>query len=119
VEEQRPRSSLPARQRHLMTPGGQRSRRPDPMSLGTVQKWVLSTLAVSTAAHLAGGLVLLSVFMEPPRRGAQLGLLVIAGLIGVLSIAGARAIHQVSIVTPWLLVGFLPTLVGGYFALWR
>ncbi len=41
----------------------------------------------------------------------------IAGLIGVGAAAAFRAIHQKPVLSPWLLLGFLPCLVGLYLAL--
>jgi hypothetical protein len=102
-----------------MTPGSPRPKNPEPMSLGQVQKWVLSTLAVITIEHLAAGLVVAALFMDESRVGSRIGLLVIAGLFGVIALAAARAIHQKHPLSPWLLLGFLPTLIGAYLAFWR
>lgn len=79
--------------------------------LSTVQKWVLSTLAATTILHLSVGIVIAAFFLE---RGTaeQLMLCVIAAAFGVLAIAVARAIHQVSIPSPWLLAGTVPAIVG-------
>lgn len=85
------------------------------MSVGQVQKWVLSALAVTTILHLSAGLILAAIFLDDARGDAgKLGLNVIAGLIGVGAVAAARGIHQKSVLTPWLAVGFLPCLVGLY-----
>ena len=89
------------------------------MSLGRVQKWVLSTLAVTTIAHLAVGFVLAAVFVDESRLDSQIGLLVIAGAFGVIAILSALLIHQRRLVSPWLVLGLLPTVVGGYFVFWR
>ena len=43
---------------------------------------------------------------------ARIGLLIIAGAFGVLSVAAAFAIHQKSLLTPWLALGAIPALVG-------
>lgn len=88
------------------------------MSLGRVQKWVLSTLAVTTIAHLAAGLVLAAIFVDESRLDSRIGLLVIAGAFGVIAVLSALLIHQRRLVSPWLLFGFLPTVVGGYFVFW-
>lgn len=82
------------------------------MSLGQVQKWVLSSLAVVTIGHLSAGLVVAALFAPEERPDARIGLLVIAGLFGVVALTAARLIHQKSPISPWLLLGFLPTLVG-------
>jgi hypothetical protein len=103
----------PAVRKHLMTPGSPRRQRQEPMSLGRVQRWVLSTLAATTILHLSGGLVLAGVFAD--RLSAQVGLLVIAGAFGVLSVLAALVIHKRRLVSPWLLLGGIPSLIGAYF----
>lgn len=85
------------------------------MSVGQVQKWVLSALVATTLLHLSAGLILAAIFLDDARGDAgKVGLNVIAGLIGVGAVAAALAIHQKSVLTPWLAVGFLPCLVGLY-----
>lgn len=106
-------------QKHLMTPGSPRVVKRDPMSLGRVQKWVLSTLSVTTIAHLAAGLVLAAIFVDESRLDSQIGLLVISGAFGVIAVLSALLIHQRRLTSPWLVLGLLPTVVGGYFVFWR
>lgn len=84
------------------------------MSVSQVQKWVLSALVVTTLMHLAGGLVLAAIFLDDAEVAGRVGLNVIAGLVGMMGIAAARGIHQKSLVSPWLLIGLLPTAVGLY-----
>jgi hypothetical protein len=109
-----------APQKHLMTPGKPRPpQRRSSMSTSQVQKWVLSSLAVITLGHLAAGLVVAAIFPEEARPGARIGLLLIAGIFGVIAVAAGRAIHQKRLLSSWLLVGFLPTLIGAYFVYWR
>jgi hypothetical protein len=99
--------------KHLMTPGQPRAVNREPMSTGTVQKWVLSALAATTIMHLAGGLVFAAAYLE--GTGKQIAMLVIATAFGVLAMAAALLIHQKSPLSPWLLVGLVPTLIGVYF----
>ena len=82
------------------------------MSLSQVQKWVMSTLAVSTILHLAAGLVLAATYVD--TLDAKIGLLVIAGAFGVIAVAVGLMIHQRRPLTPWLALGVLPALVGAY-----
>ncbi len=100
----------PPTRRHLMTPGQPRRQRSEPMSLTRVQRWVMSTLAVTTILHLAAGLVLAAMYV--PTLDAQIGLLAIAGAFGVISVVAGLLIHKKSPLTPWLLLGLLPTVVG-------
>ena len=104
------------RPRHLLDPNDlQRShqnRQSSMQSLTNVQRWVMSVLAVTTILHLAAGLVVAAVFMDPDRVDARIGLNVIAAVIGVLSVATGLLIHRRSPLSPWLLLGLLPGIVG-------
>lgn len=84
------------------------------MSLSQVQRWVLSTLAVITIEHLAAGLVVAAIFMPEDRLDSRIGLLVIAGIFGVIAVVTALVIHQRSLLSPWLVLGTLPAVVGAY-----
>ena len=64
----------------------------DARDLARVQRWVMSTLAVTTSS--------------------KVGLNVIAGIFGAFAIAVGRAIHGKRIVSPWLLLAVVPTAVG-------
>jgi uncharacterized membrane protein len=103
----------PAARKHLMNLDDPRPRRSDPMSLTRVQRWVMSSLAATTILHMSLGLVIAAAFAE--RRDAQIGLLVIATAFGVLAFAAALVIHQRRLLSPWLLLGPLPSLAGAYF----
>jgi hypothetical protein len=82
------------------------------MSLEPVQKWVLSVLAATTIVHLAGGLVVAALYVEDSRTDARIGLNVLAGAFGVIAVLVFRAIHQKKSLSPWLLLGLIPTVVG-------
>jgi hypothetical protein len=78
-----------------------------------VQQWVLSALAVTTILHMSGGLVLAAMFLPEERGvGAQIGLNIVAAAFGVMAVAVGLAIHKRSPLSPWLLVGVLPGIVG-------
>ena len=114
-ETARPRKLRPG----LMDPDNPR---PIPRPVGgftltTVQMWVASVLAVSTLLHFAGGLVLAAYVAD--TLDAQIGLLVIAGITGVLSVFAGLAIHQRRLFSPWLLLGTLPALLGAYLVFGR
>jgi hypothetical protein len=95
-----------------MDPNNPRPQNREPMSLGRVQKWVLSTLAATTILHLAAGLVVAAIFSE--RLDAQIGLLAIGAAFGVIAILAALIIHQHKLLSPWLLIGLAPSLVGAF-----
>lgn len=84
----------------------------DARDLARVQKWVMSTLAVTTILHLVVGLVVAAVMLDDSPLTSQVGLTVIAGIFGVFAVAAGRAIHGRRILSPWLLLGVVPTAVG-------
>ena len=81
------------------------------MDVERVQMWVMTSLMMTTAVIFAAGLALLA--GNNDRAGAKPGLMIIAGVVGVLAVAAARLIHQKSVLTPLLLLGVLPALIGG------
>lgn len=89
------------------------------MSTGKVQKWVLSSLVAVTIGHLSVGMVIAALFAPEARLDSRVGLLVIAGLFGLIAIAVARLIHQWRLLSPWLLLGLIPALVGAYLEFWH
>lgn len=105
----------PRVRKHLMDPGNPRPTNREPMSLGRVQRWVLSTLAATTILHMSFGLVVAAVFAE--RVDARVGLLVIGAAFGVVAMATALVIHQRRPASPWLLLGLLPSVAGAWW-LW-
>ena len=114
-------SSVPARRQekgrgHLLDLDAPRRIVRDPekdaRDLARVQKWVMSTLAVTTILHLVGGLVVAAVMLDGSPRSSQVGLTVIAGIFGVFAVAAGRAIHGRRILSPWLLLGVVPTALG-------
>ena len=86
------------------------------MTLTSVQRWVASTLVVSTLLHFSLGLVLAAYYVDKPS--SQAGLLVLAGMTGVLSVFAGLAIHQARLLSWWLLLGWVPTLAGAYLIFW-
>jgi hypothetical protein len=88
------------------------------MQVERVQRWVMSALLLTVCALFATGMAILSGIVD--RAGARPGLLMISGVVGLMAMAGVRAINMKRILTPWLLLGLLPAvLVGSYYALTR
>jgi len=79
-----------------------------------VQRWVMSALLMVTGFIFAGGLCFLAGAADGAQPGARPGLLVIAGVVGVLTMGGVRIINQARIASAWLLLGLVPPLVGWY-----
>jgi hypothetical protein len=99
--------------RHLIDPANPRRPQPgDRERLERVQRWVLSTLAVTTILHLSAGLVVAALVMDPDRSVDRIGLVALAGLFGMVSVASGLAIHRHRLLTPWLLLGLVPGVVG-------
>lgn len=114
-------SSTPSRQtdkrrRHLLDLDAPRRVVSDPAaderSLGRVQRWVMSTLAVITILHMSAGLIVAAMYLDNATRASQIGLNIIAGAFGVLAVVVALALHGRRLPSPWLLLGLLPTAVG-------
>jgi hypothetical protein len=108
------------RPRHLMDPTNPRPpvTRGRSMSLSQVQMWVMSVLAVTTILHFAVGMIAAAFYVEEDRLDARIGLLVIAGIVGVLSVLTGAALHRKPLVSWWLLLGVLPALAGAYLMFW-
>lgn len=107
--------SQPPVRRHLMDPNAPRrvrSSAQEQQSLTRVQRWVMSSLAVTTILHLSAGLVVAAIFLDDPGPGAEVGLNLIAAAFGVMAVAAFRAIHGKSIPSPWLALGVLPGAIG-------
>src|SRR3546814_1963615 len=99
--------------RHLMDPNNpQRAVSTRDRSLGNMQKWMMSLLAVTTIVHMQGGLILGAMAIGEGHTDAQVGLMVIATIFGMLAVAAGMAIHQRHPLSPWLLLGLVPTLIG-------
>lgn len=110
----------PRRARHLLDPDDPRppaSDRQPRMGIETVQRYVMSVLAATTILHLAIGLVIAGLVIEDEHRTSQIGLCVLGGAFGVISVAAALAIHGRSILSPWLLLGTVPGIVGVWLVL--
>ena len=110
-----PAAPAPRRAKHLIdlsAPRPTRNVRAERESLTRVQQWVMSTLTVTTGLHMAAGLIVAAMFLDARGAGAQIGLNVIAGIFGVLSVAAALAIHKRSWLSPWLVLGAIPAPIG-------
>ncbi|GAA3526663.1 hypothetical protein [Nocardioides daeguensis] len=103
--------TAPRRRRHLMDPANP-VRPVNDRSLTQVQRYVMSTLAVFTAAHMAAGMVVAALEIDSSATAARVGLNVIAGAFMAIAVVGARAIHHRPVLTWWLFVAPLTTAAG-------
>ncbi|MGO4256951.1 hypothetical protein [Marmoricola sp. RAF53] len=107
------------RARHLMVPGQPAPRPSGGMTITTVQRWVLASLALITIEHLAGAIVLAAVFTDESRPGTRIGLLAVATGFALVGIVAARLIFQRSPFSPWLACALLPAAVGTWLCFLR
>ncbi|QIX27840.1 hypothetical protein ncot_15520 [Nocardioides sp. JQ2195] len=119
MTERQPATTVqPRRAKHLMDPSNPRRQvdpeqlREEKRKLQNVQRWVGSTLAVTTILHMAAGLVIAAMVVPDDRLDAKIGLNVIAGAFGVLSVAAGLVIHARPVLSWWLLLGVLVTPIG-------
>ncbi len=110
-----------SRPKHLLDPdnlaASHRATQGSRAALTHVQRWVLSVLVVTTILHLSVGLALAGATVDADARVAGIGLNILAGLLGIASVAIGLAIHGRRLLSPWLLLGTLPALVGLWFTL--
>lgn len=95
----------------------QRANAEDLARLARVQRWVVSVLVMTTILHLSAGLVIGSAYIDGDRPDAVIALNVLASSFGVIAIAAAFAIHKRPLLSPWLLLGVLPGVVGAFLVL--
>lgn len=100
------------RRRHLMDPHAPVRDQYGSPGTTRVQTWVMSTLVVTTILHMAGGLLVAAWFIDAADTVPRVGLSVIAGAFGVMAVGAGLAIHKRPLLSPWLLLGLLPTVVG-------
>ncbi len=72
----------------------------------------MSGLILTTATIFASGLCFLAGVAD--GAGAKPGLLIIAGLVGLVTMIGVRLINQLSPISAWVLLGLIPAMVGWY-----
>lgn len=80
--------------------------------LTRVKQWVTSALVVTTMFHLSVGLIIAAIAIDADRTDARIGLNVIAGILWLAGIAGARAIHGKNPISWWLGLGVVLTAIG-------
>jgi len=80
------------------------------MEVERVQRWVMSALLITVCFVFASGMALLSA--TSVQAGARPALLSMSMVVGVVGILGVRLVHAKSLVTPWLLLGMLPSMLG-------
>lgn len=85
------------------------------MNLVTVQRWVASVILIHIGSVPAVTLAVYSIGIAEHDRGRGIGLWLMSGVIGLVTIAGVRLIHQRTPLSPWLLIGLLPTTATAFY----
>lgn len=106
----------PRRAKHLMDPSNP-VRPVNDASLVTVQRWVMSTLAVVTIGHLAVGLALAALTFPESDATGRIGVNLLAGVLWLIAVAAGQLIHHRNPVNAWLLLAVVPTAAGLWLAL--
>jgi hypothetical protein len=78
---------------------------------------VLSILLVSTILHLAAGTAALAAFKDDVSTVGRAVMLLVAACVGLLAVAAGRLIHERTALSPWLLLGLVPALLGAWLVL--
>jgi hypothetical protein len=80
-----------------------------------VQQWVATamvfTVGMISTSCIAGYSALSQTMAD---NGNAVGLWVMGGLVGLMTMVGCLLIHHRSPLSPWLLVGLVPTAVAGF-----
>ena len=92
-----------------------RRRTPRPMNVETVQRWVASAILFHVGSVPAITLAVYSIGVAHSDFGRGVGLWIMSGVIGLLTVAGILAIFRRSPLSLWLLLGILPTAVTGFY----
>lgn len=86
------------------------------MHVERVQRWVMSAVLVTVLFIFGAGLTILGQ-TQPDKHGSRVGLMAIAGVIGLIAILGVRVLHAKSLLTPWLVAAVIPAGVGWWIAM--
>jgi len=87
------------------------------MKIETVQRWVASAVLFHVGSVPAVTLAVYSIGVAENDYGKGVGLWIMSGVIGLLTVAGILAIFQRSPLSLWLVPGILPTAITGFFVL--
>lgn len=90
-------------------------KRREEMSIDQVQRWVVSLLIFAISTFPIGGLIGVSyATLNQGRRGSAIGLIIMAGVIGVIGVGAIRIVHKRPVATPLLVLGVLPAAIAAY-----
>ncbi len=87
------------------------------MNIETVQRWVASVILIHVGSVPAITLAVYSISVANTDYGKGVGLWIMSGVIGLLTVAGVLAIFRRSVLSLWLIAGILPTAITGFYVL--
>jgi hypothetical protein len=87
------------------------------MNIETVHRWVASVILIHVGSVPAITLAVYSISVANTDYGKGVGLWIMSGVIGLLTVAGVLAIFRRSVLSFWLVVGILPTAITGFYVL--
>ncbi len=85
------------------------------MKIETVQRWVASVVLIHVGTVPAVSLAVYSIGVAEADHGRGVGLWLMSGVIGLLTVAGVLAIFQRSLLSLWMVLGLAPTAVTGFY----
>ncbi|TCO42362.1 hypothetical protein EV646_114186 [Kribbella antiqua] len=85
------------------------------MNIETVQRWVVSAILFHVGSVPAITLAVYSIGVAAADFGRGVGLWIMSGVIGLLTVVGILLIFQRTPRSAWLLLGILPTAVTGFY----
>lgn len=85
------------------------------MHIETVQRWVASVILIHVGSVPAVSLAVYSLGVAEDDFGKGVGLWIMSGVIGLLTVAGVLAIFRRSLLSLWMALGAAPTAVTGFY----
>ena len=85
------------------------------MKIETVQRWVASVVLIHVGTVPAVSLAVYSIGVAETDHDRCVGLWLMSGVIGLLTVAGVLAIFQRSLLSLWMPLGLAPAAVTGFY----
>jgi hypothetical protein len=85
------------------------------VKIETVQRWVVSVILIHVGGSPTLALAVYSPMLVRTNHTSGVGLWVMSGVVGLMTTVGVLLIHQRSLLSPWLILGALPTAVSAFY----
>lgn len=83
-----------------------------PMTTEKVQQWVMSLLVLAVSCFPLGALTAAVAMLADHRHGAAAVLVGVMAALGVAAVSAGRLVHRLSPLSPWTLLGLLPSVAA-------